>query len=200
MFETNFFGVIRVTTAFVSLLRKSSNPVILNISSGLGSMTRQAGAMKDKPAGVQLPGTVLFLLLPSMLNEPNSTFSLSGSLSFLLIFSLLGYNSSKSALNAYTIALGASFPEVFILAHCLLYIFLLSLLCLFLFPPLMFIYLLQARVNVISPGYVATRMNKYKGQLSPEESAAGVIRFGILLDQSGPTTSFLDHSGSVWPW
>lgn len=30
-------GVVRVTNAFLPLLRKSDNPVIVNVSSGLGS-------------------------------------------------------------------------------------------------------------------------------------------------------------------
>lgn len=36
-FETNVFGVVRVTQAFLPLLRKSEAPVIVNVSSGLGS-------------------------------------------------------------------------------------------------------------------------------------------------------------------
>lgn len=37
VFDTNVFGVVRVTNAFLPLLRKSDNPVIVNVSSGLGS-------------------------------------------------------------------------------------------------------------------------------------------------------------------
>jgi NAD(P)-dependent dehydrogenase (short-subunit alcohol dehydrogenase family) len=36
-FDTNVFGIVRATKAFLPLLRKSSNPVIVNVSSGLGS-------------------------------------------------------------------------------------------------------------------------------------------------------------------
>jgi len=39
VFDTNFFGVIRVTQAFIELLKKSDNPRISNITSGLGSLT-----------------------------------------------------------------------------------------------------------------------------------------------------------------
>lgn len=39
VFDTNFFGVIRVTQAFIELLKKSENPRISNITSGLGSLT-----------------------------------------------------------------------------------------------------------------------------------------------------------------
>jgi NAD(P)-dependent dehydrogenase (short-subunit alcohol dehydrogenase family) len=39
VFETNFFGVIEVTQAFIDLLRQSSEPRIVNVTSGLGSLT-----------------------------------------------------------------------------------------------------------------------------------------------------------------
>lgn len=39
VFETNFFGVINVTQAFLELLKKSDSPRISNITSGLGSLT-----------------------------------------------------------------------------------------------------------------------------------------------------------------
>lgn len=39
VFNTNFFGVISVTQAFIDLLKKSDSPRISNITSGLGSLT-----------------------------------------------------------------------------------------------------------------------------------------------------------------
>jgi NAD(P)-dependent dehydrogenase (short-subunit alcohol dehydrogenase family) len=39
VFDTNFFGVISVTQAFLDLLKKSDRPRISNITSGLGSLT-----------------------------------------------------------------------------------------------------------------------------------------------------------------
>lgn len=41
-FETNVFGVFRVTKAFLPLLKKSEHGHIVNMSSGLGSMTRHS--------------------------------------------------------------------------------------------------------------------------------------------------------------
>lgn len=38
VFDTNFFGVISVTQAFLELLKKSESPRISNITSGLGSL------------------------------------------------------------------------------------------------------------------------------------------------------------------
>lgn len=39
LFETNVFGVVRVTHAFLPLLQKSAAPVVVNVSSGLASLT-----------------------------------------------------------------------------------------------------------------------------------------------------------------
>jgi NAD(P)-dependent dehydrogenase (short-subunit alcohol dehydrogenase family) len=38
VFETNVFGIVRVTRAFLPLLEQSSNPVVVNVSSGMGSL------------------------------------------------------------------------------------------------------------------------------------------------------------------
>lgn len=40
MFETNVFGVVRVTHAFLPLLHRSAAPVVVNVGSGLGSLAR----------------------------------------------------------------------------------------------------------------------------------------------------------------
>ncbi|MFE9096206.1 SDR family NAD(P)-dependent oxidoreductase [Streptomyces sp. NPDC007264] len=40
VFETNVFGAVRVTHAFLPLLRRSAAPVVVNVSSGLASLTR----------------------------------------------------------------------------------------------------------------------------------------------------------------
>jgi len=39
VFDTNFFGVINVTQAFLDILKKSDEPRIVNVTSGLGSLT-----------------------------------------------------------------------------------------------------------------------------------------------------------------
>ncbi len=43
-FETNVFGVFRVTKALLPLLKKSQHGRIVNLSSGLGSLTRHAAS------------------------------------------------------------------------------------------------------------------------------------------------------------
>jgi NAD(P)-dependent dehydrogenase (short-subunit alcohol dehydrogenase family) len=39
VFDTNFFGAVQTTQQFIPLLKKSSEPRIVNVSSGLGSLT-----------------------------------------------------------------------------------------------------------------------------------------------------------------
>ncbi len=39
IFETNFFGAVQTTQQFIPLLQKSNEPVIVNVSSELGSLT-----------------------------------------------------------------------------------------------------------------------------------------------------------------
>lgn len=49
--ETNVIGVIRVTNAMLPLLRRSASPRIVNMSSSVGSLTRQSGATAELTAG-----------------------------------------------------------------------------------------------------------------------------------------------------
>ncbi|AQW49701.1 SDR family NAD(P)-dependent oxidoreductase [Streptomyces violaceusniger] len=59
VFETNVFGVVRVTHAFLPLLRRSAAPVVVNVSSGLASLERVS--TPDDPAhaypGVAYPAS-----------------------------------------------------------------------------------------------------------------------------------------------
>lgn len=43
IFETNFFGAVQTTQQFIDLLKKSNGPVIVNVSSELGSLTVHNG-------------------------------------------------------------------------------------------------------------------------------------------------------------
>jgi NAD(P)-dependent dehydrogenase (short-subunit alcohol dehydrogenase family) len=43
VYETNVFGVVAVTNAFLPLLRRSPHPRIVNVSSGTGSLTWSSG-------------------------------------------------------------------------------------------------------------------------------------------------------------
>jgi NAD(P)-dependent dehydrogenase (short-subunit alcohol dehydrogenase family) len=59
VFETNVFGLVRVTHAFLPLLRRSAAPVIVNVSSGLGSMARMTtpGSPQSAYPGVAYPAS-----------------------------------------------------------------------------------------------------------------------------------------------
>jgi NAD(P)-dependent dehydrogenase (short-subunit alcohol dehydrogenase family) len=76
VFDTNFFGVIAVTQALLPLLRQGPSGRIVNVSSGLGSLTR--------------------------LSDPSWEFSGTNP---------LGYNASKTALNAFTVSLATELRD-----------------------------------------------------------------------------------------
>ena len=58
VFATNVVGVVRVTQAFVPLLERSPNPVIVNVSSGMGSMaiTTDPERLESTPQRPPVPG------------------------------------------------------------------------------------------------------------------------------------------------
>jgi NAD(P)-dependent dehydrogenase (short-subunit alcohol dehydrogenase family) len=58
VYDTNVFGVVRVTQAFVPLLERSDNPVIVNVSSGMGSIGVTSDAQR-------LESTIVSLAYPS---------------------------------------------------------------------------------------------------------------------------------------
>ncbi|RZA22774.1 MAG: SDR family oxidoreductase [Proteobacteria bacterium] len=113
VFNVNFLGAIRVTQAFLPLIRKSTQGKILNVSSALGSLNL---TLDHSPAGV------------SSVN-------------------ILGYNSSKAALNMFTALLSNELKESGIMVNC------------------------------ICPGHVATDLNGHSGKLTVEESAKGIMDF-----------------------
>lgn len=57
LFETNVFGLVRVTHAFLPLLLQSAHPVVVNLSSGLASLTRvtATGTPTHAYSGVAYP-------------------------------------------------------------------------------------------------------------------------------------------------
>jgi NAD(P)-dependent dehydrogenase (short-subunit alcohol dehydrogenase family) len=81
---------------------------------------------------------------------------------------LLAYNSSKSALNAITVLYANELRDSGIL------------------------------VNAVSPGYVATDLNDFRGHLGIEEGAEAPVRLATL-DRDGPTGAFLSANGPI-PW
>lgn len=115
VFDTNFFGVIDVTQVFLSLLSKSALPVIVNVTSGLASLTLHS--------------------------DPSWQF-----------YSYKGasYGPSKTALNAYTVALAYELKET------------------------------AFKVNVVDPGFTATDFNNHHGIKNVEDSASFVAKYAML--------------------
>lgn len=59
VFETNVFGVVRVTRAFLPLLERSDSPVIVNVSSGMGSIavTTDPERLESTLIGIAYPAS-----------------------------------------------------------------------------------------------------------------------------------------------
>jgi NAD(P)-dependent dehydrogenase (short-subunit alcohol dehydrogenase family) len=59
VFATNVVGVVRVTQAFLPVLERSPNPVIVNVSSGMGSLTitTDPGRLESTINGLQYPAS-----------------------------------------------------------------------------------------------------------------------------------------------
>jgi NAD(P)-dependent dehydrogenase (short-subunit alcohol dehydrogenase family) len=133
IYDVNVFGVIRATQAFLPLLKMSSDPRIVMISSSLGSL----GWASDFEAP-------------------------------MAHVNLLGYNSSKSALNAVTVAFAKELA------------------------PLGF------KVNAGCPGYTATDLNQHTGSRTPEQGAAIGIRLATLPDDGPTGGFFDDEGTVAW--
>ncbi|MDR3688540.1 MAG: SDR family NAD(P)-dependent oxidoreductase [Fimbriimonas sp.] len=133
VFETNFFGTVLVTQIMLPLIRKSASGRIVNVSSGLGSLSSMSAA-----EGI------------------SSDFA-----------QLLGYSSSKAALNMFTIHLARELKGTGIL------------------------------VNAAAPGFTATDMNNFRGHQTVEEGARVPVQLALLpndgptggyFDKNGPKT------------
>jgi NAD(P)-dependent dehydrogenase (short-subunit alcohol dehydrogenase family) len=56
-FETNVFGMVRVLHAFLPMLQRSAAPVVVNVSSGLGSLGLVSSMPVDMYPGVAYPAS-----------------------------------------------------------------------------------------------------------------------------------------------
>ena len=110
VYDTNVFGPIRVTQAFLPLLKAAGTATIVMVSSGLGSL--------------------------GWLSDPTHPF---------YGVNLLGYNSSKSALNAVTLSFAKELAPFGI------------------------------KVNAADPGYTATDLNGHSGYRTVEQAATGIV-------------------------
>lgn len=138
VFETNVYGVIRVTRAFLPLLQQSNAPRIVHISSGLGSLTNQS--------------------------DPDWVFS---------HYKSEAYFPSKTALNAYCVALAAKLKST------------------------------RCKVNVVDPGFVKTAFNGFNGLRDPDEAAKFITYAATLPENGPTGCFLSESEGSsngIMPW
>ncbi len=115
VYETNVYGVIRVTQAFIELLKKSTEPRIVNVSSSQGSLTLAT-------------------------DESNKYYHYKGAV----------YQSSKSALNMYSINLAYELRETLV------------------------------KVNMVDPGFTKTDFNNNLGTGTTEDAAKRIIKYALI--------------------
>lgn len=115
VFETNFFGVIGVTQAFIELLKKSSGPRIVNVSSAMASLTLAADTSS-----------------PGYDNK------------------MAVYQSSKTALNMYTVNLAYELHHT------------------------------PFKVNAVCPGWTKTDFTGQQGTSTAEEAGQRIAKYALI--------------------
>ena len=133
VYETNVFGPIRVTQAFLPLLKAARHANIVNVSSGLGSLTKHS--------------------------DPVDQFS---------GYNLLGYDTSKTALNAVTVAFAKELRGSGI------------------------------NVNSCDPGYTDTDFNNHRGHRTVEQAAEVIVRLATLDADGPTSGFFDDNGAMPW--
>lgn len=115
VFDVNLYGVVRVTQAFVDLLRNSPEPRIVNVTSGQGSLT--------------------------VSSDPTS-----------LYYHYKGaiYQSSKAALNMYTINLAYELRDT------------------------------AFKVNAVDPGFTKTDFNNHRGTGTVEDAGRRIVKYAVI--------------------
>ena len=137
VFETNLYGPIRVTQSFIDLMRKSSEPRIVNLSSGLASQTVAS-------------------------DTTNPFYS----------YKSTGYQSSKTALNMYTINLAFDLRET------------------------------NFKINSVCPGFTSTDINNHQGLGTVEDAAKRVIKFVLIGNDAPSGKFFCEEyfPNAECPW
>lgn len=115
VYETNVYGVVRVTQTFIDLLKKSPEPRIVNVSSSQGSLT--------------------------LASDPSHRY---------YHYKGAVYQSSKSALNMYTIALAYELRDT------------------------------AFKVNAVDPGSTKTDFNYHRGIGTIEDAGARVVKYALI--------------------
>lgn len=138
VFDTNFFGTINMSKAFIDLLKKSDAPRIVNVTSGLASLTLHS--------------------------DPNwKYYNIKGG----------AYGPSKTALNAYTVALAYELKDTLF------------------------------KINAVDPGYTATDFNQHRGPGSVPDAAARIVKYATIDNDGPTGQFFSDDNNpetGVSPW
>lgn len=133
VYDTNVFGAIRVTQAFLPLLKSAAGASVIMVSSGLASLE-----------------------WVSDVNHPYSRVE------------AMGYSSSKSALNAVTVAFAKKLKDF------------------------------NISVNAVDPGYTATDFNGHSGYRSVEQAAEGIVWLAGLEPLTATAGFYFDKSRAPW--
>ncbi|WP_343672446.1 SDR family NAD(P)-dependent oxidoreductase [Chitinophaga sp.] len=133
VFETNFFGAIRTTEAFLPFLEKSKLAVIENITSDLASLTRH--------------------------QDENWLLYKAKSIS---------YGPSKTALNAYTVALAFQYKDK------------------------------GFKINCVTPGWTSTDFNGHSGGKSPAENCINLAKYAMLDETGPTGQYFGEQGVMPW--
>jgi len=133
VFDTNLFGTIRVTQTFLPLLKLSTHPRIVNVTSDLASLT-----LHQDPTWKYYP------------------------------FKGLAYGPSKSALNAFTVALAFQLKET------------------------------KFKVNCVTPGHTATDFNNYRGDKKPQDTCKTIAKYAMLDDGAPTGKFFNENGELPW--
>ena len=138
VYDTNVYGVIRMTQAFIDLLKKSAEPRIVNVSSSQGSLTLAS-------------------------DESNKFYHYKGAV----------YQSSKSALNMYSIVLAYELRET------------------------------PVKVNMVDPGFTKTDFNNHRGTGTVEDAAKRVTKYALIDNNGPTGKFFSEEfypEGVECPW
>ncbi|WP_343667841.1 SDR family oxidoreductase [Chitinophaga sp.] len=115
VYDTNVFGVVRVTQAFIDLLKNAPEPRIVNVSTAMASLSAAADIFND--------------------NYPKR---------------YVVYQSSKSALNMYTVNLAYELRDT------------------------------AFKVNAVCPGYTQTDFTGHQGTSTPEEAGQRIAKYVLV--------------------
>jgi NAD(P)-dependent dehydrogenase (short-subunit alcohol dehydrogenase family) len=115
VYETNVYGPIRVTQAFLPLLKAAGQANIVMVSSGLGSLSKHSNPV-DQFHGINI----------------------------------LGYDTSKTALNAVTVAFAKELKDSGI------------------------------KVNAVDPGYTDTDFNNHSGPRTVQQGADVLVKMATI--------------------